>query len=91
MAYCMKITFIYKISSTYLHDVVQKLAREFNLEGTAKMHGDEVVQILVCGDSEKIDTFIDRLHADLSKKGVALELEPFLKDRDFRGVFRVVE
>lgn len=94
MVQCLRIFFSIILPKKLLHNIYEK-AKGLNLEGTVQTvqqteHVD--VRIVVCGSKEAIDDFIDYLHVEISDK-VALpaEIEPFIKDRDFRGVFRIIE
>ena len=72
---------------------VQKHARKLGVEGTlAVVPPEKVVRITAYGDKEHIDQFLDVLHKDGAKVGVHdIMAEPMLKDRDYRGVFRIIE
>jgi acylphosphatase len=89
---CLKITLTLEIKTGFLHNVVQKYARKFELEGLAQSVGGDKVKIIICGDKEHVDDFIDVIHKESPKAAVQdIEIEPFLKDKDYRGVFRVIE
>jgi len=76
----------------FLHDVVKKNARKYGLEGLVQNIGKDKVKIVVCGELEQVNLFIDILHKEIALNDIALiEIEPFLKDKDYRGVFRVIE
>lgn len=88
---CLHIMLSGKFPPSFLHDFVQKNARKLAVEGTATVT-DGGIKIAVCGKKESVDSFVDLLH-----KGHAhvvpdyVEIEPFLRDRDYRGVFRIIE
>jgi len=90
---CMRITFDGDVPEGFLRSFVQKHARRLGLEGAAQFIGSEGhVRIDVCGDKESIDTFLDLIHKGSSSyQPDEVEVEPFLKDKDYRGVFRVIE
>lgn len=91
---CLKILFGGKFSSNFLRAFIQSSAKKYALEGVAQMHNDESlhVSIVVCGRKENVDSFLDVLHVNAARYGVEnIEVEPFLKDKDYRGVFRVIE
>ena len=77
----------------FLADFIQKYARKFNLEGIAQMmHAEHKIKIIACGLKEDVDAFLDMLHKGSSKVQLgAIEVEPFVRDKDYRGVFRVIE
>jgi acylphosphatase len=89
---CLKITFIADLPENFLRDFVQKYAKKHGIEGTVQVAGDDSIRIIACGKKEHVESFLDDIH-----KGTAevqfedLIVEPFLKDRDYRGVFRVIE
>lgn len=76
----------------FLQEVVQKYARKFDLEGFAQLASKDNIKIIVCGDKEEVDKFVDLIQSDASKIHIHdIEIEPHLKDKDYRGVFRVIE
>lgn len=92
MKKCLKITFAAQASEGFLKTFVQKYARKFGVEGTAQHVSESTYRILVCGEKESVDDFLDQLYKGSSSVSLDdIEAEPFLKDRDFRGVFRVIE
>lgn len=91
MNQCLKITFIIKIPKNFLH-AIQERAKDLGLEGTIQMPEDRLVLIKVCGGKEAVDSFVDILHKEfITKEAENIEIEPFLRERDYRGVFRVIE
>jgi len=89
---CLRITFTADVSSDVLRSFIQKNARKMCIEGTAQLVGPQKVRIIACGTKDDVDLFLDIIH-----KGTAtcvpedIEVEPFIKDKDYRGVFRVIE
>lgn len=76
----------------FLQKIVQKHARKLDLEGMVQQVVKDLVKIIVCGKKEQVDSFVDLLHKEISDtKFHDIEIEPFLKDKDYRGVFRVIE
>lgn len=91
MSQCLKVSFEWDVPHDLLQDIIVKHARALRLEGTGQA-ADKRVRIIICGERDAIDNFIDVLHKELSKKVAPdLEMEPFLKEKDYRGVFRVIE
>lgn len=81
-------------SANFLVNFIQKHAKKLELEGTAQRDDTDgqKIKIAVCGDVQALDDFIDVLYA--GTKGFELhelEVEPFLKDKEYRKVFRVIE
>lgn len=88
---CLRITIFGDCSSDFLVSFIQKNARLFALEGTASIIDAEHALIIVCGDKDKVEGFLDALHKGTSEwKPDQVEVEPFLKDKDYRGVFRII-
>ena len=88
---CLKITFTGTFPKGFLQNVL-KCARDFVIEGHAQLIMENAVRIIVCGSLEHVDAFLDKLYDDLNQIELdELQVEPFAKDRDFRGVFRVLE
>ncbi len=90
---CLKITFENDMPEGFLRTFIQKHARKLEIEGTAQIIGPEDrVRVIVCGDRDKIDAYLDVLHkGSAAYQPEDIEVEPFLKDKDYRGVFRVIE
>ncbi len=90
---CVRINFVADYPTGFLQDFVQKHARELGLEGLAQsMPTEKNTMVLVCGPKEEVDKFVDLIHR--GTKSVQLKdisVEPFLKVKDYRGVFRVIE
>ena len=89
---CLKISFNVDAKKDFLEKFVQKNARQCHIEGIVqKLNGDSVV-IYACAEPDNMDEFIDLLYEGSSKhKLTQIEIEPFFKDRDYRGVFRIIE
>jgi len=89
---CLRIVFSADVSSGFLHSFIQKYARQMCIEGTVKIIALQKIRIIACGTKDNVDAFLDVIH-----KGSAscipedIEVEPFVKDKDYRGVFRVIE
>jgi acylphosphatase len=91
MAQCLKISFICDLPKTFLHTNVQKNAKKLGLEGMVQMDNSNIV-IVICGFKESIDQFVDLLHKEIMEKCAEnIEIEPFIKEKDYRGVFRIIE
>ncbi len=85
---CLKITVTVERMEGFLHTVVQRQARKCDLEGMVQPVGKEQIRIIVCGKKDKVDSFVELLQKEAIKD---VEIEPFIKDKDYRGVFRVIE
>lgn len=92
MKKCLKVSFSGPVADQFLHSI-QGHARKLGVEGTLQfMPADKLIKIVVYGDKDHVDLFLDNLHKDGAKAGVAdITAEPMLKERDYRGVFRIIE
>lgn len=93
MKKCVKITFSVDIPEGFLQSSVQKHARKCALEGTAQIiTSEQNVRVVACGEKDSVDEFLDLLHKEFSRVKITdFEIEPFLRDKDYRGVFRIIE
>lgn len=93
MIKCLKIMLTADFLQGSLSAILQKHAQKLQLEGVAQVVGPEnKISIIVCGSKEGVDEFLDFLHKDTSKwKLIDIEVEPFLTERRYRGVFRIIE
>lgn len=92
MKKCLRIIISGDYPESFLRDFVQKHARELNLEGTGQFLDDGGVRVIVCGNKESVDVFLDLLHKgtkDITPDDISME--PFVRDKDYRGIFRVIE
>ena len=92
MRLCLRISFSIGLRDGFLRNFVQKEAKKCGLEGTAQFLEGEKVLVVVCGERASVHSFVDAIHEKSSKyKLNDIELEPFLKRRDYRRAFRVLE
>lgn len=92
MKQCLRITFSMEIPQQFFERVIQKNAQKFGLEGTVQRLSDQEVKIIICGNHEAVDDFIGSFHKDAADMPVeGFQIEPFVRDRDYRGVFRIIE
>jgi|WetSurMetagenome_2_1015567.scaffolds.fasta_scaffold803954_1 acylphosphatase len=92
MSLCIKIKFSVEAGTDAVRVFLQKQAQAYALEGTAQFAGENSVQMVVCGEREQVDSFIDELHVKSTKFKIGhIELEPFLKTKDYRKSFRVID
>jgi acylphosphatase len=90
MMKCIKVTCMLKVTKVFA-DFVQKHAHKLALEGFLQIVTPDQIKIVVCGAKDNIDKFVDILYKEgAHKKPFSLEVEPFLKDKDYRGVFRII-
>lgn len=70
---------------------IQKQAQKLAIEGMMQAVDENHLRIMVCGEGEKLDEFMDYLDDFFLKVDARIsELEPFIKERDYRGIFRVI-
>lgn len=93
MNQCLRITFeVQGGKKETIRALIHKEAGKFFLEGTVRILPDSHLKVVACGNKDNMDLFLDVVLKEIaSQKCDALEIEPFLKDRDYRGVFRVIE
>lgn len=91
MRKCLKVTVQGKVQDVSYRAFVQKHAQTFGIEGTVKNIEDGSVLIYACGAADKLDSFIDYIYKGPSAACVEdVIIEPFVNEKDFRGVFRVI-
>ncbi len=75
-----------------LHEI-QKKGTKLGVEGTIQfVPTDKEFRIIVCGLKEQVDQFVDLIHKDAALAGAAdINIEPFVKVKDYRGAFRIIE
>ncbi|MGC2310656.1 MAG: acylphosphatase [Candidatus Babeliaceae bacterium] len=89
---CLKIIFSVPIKKNFLQIVIQKLAQDYRIEGSAQIIEQNKVKVLACGAKDNVESFLDALHKEAVKHEMHdIEIEPFLKEKDYRGVFRIIE
>jgi acylphosphatase len=92
MKKCVKIIIQGNFQEGFLFTFVKQQAQSLELEGTAQMNSENTIRIILCGDPTVIDQFMDSLHKNTENEHItSIELEPFLKEKDYRGVFRIIE
>jgi acylphosphatase len=91
MKQCLKIKVFGQVQGTGYREFAKKAAHKLEIEGTAQNIEDGSVVIYACGDSNNLDSFLDELYKGPKNAHIKnIEAEPFLSEKDFRGVFRVI-
>jgi len=91
MKKCVRITFAVSDGSRVLESIKKK-ARSLELEGIAYHEQDDEFGIIVNGEKEIVEKFIDAVHAIIIEAGSEdFHVEPYSKQEDYRGVFRVLQ
>ena len=89
---CLRIVFTADASNDFLRSFIQKHARKMRIEGTAQVVALKKIRIIAYGTKDDVDTFLNVIHnGSASCIPEDIEAEPFVKDKDYRGVFRVIE
>ncbi len=92
MKQCLRITFKLSRDSRPLHiKAIKQYAYKLEIEGTAHVL-DDTIKIVACGHKDQMDEFVDVVYKGTS--GTCpddVEVEPFVKEKEYRGVFRVIE
>jgi acylphosphatase len=92
MKKCLKITFTSHVLDRGLRDSIQAAARKLDLEGTIQFVEPHGMVIIACGSKENIDGFLDVIHQGFDKNVPEdVLVEPFLKEKDYRVIFRILE
>jgi acylphosphatase len=92
MKKCLKISFKSHVSDRRLRDSVQTVARKLGIEGTVQFVEPNEIVIIACGPKDDIDGFLDVVHQGFGANAPEdVHIEPFLKERDYRGIFRILE
>jgi acylphosphatase len=97
MRKCVKmiITDYHDIDAFY--KVLKKRAHMDNIEGVAEPISEEELQIIVHGPKDEVDDFVCAVEdavsavADQSNQDSGFMVEPFIKEEDYRGVFRFIK
>lgn len=91
MRTCVKVRFETNDAAKTLKKFVAEQAKAFSIEGVGQETGKTNVQLLVCGEQDNVDDFVDALYLGSSSiKLYNIEVESCMSDRSFRGVFRIV-
>ncbi len=88
MKQCLRITFTIDKGANFLDDFIYKNAKKLRLEGIAQMLEPKKAQVIVHGPEDGVDEFVELLYKVEPKD---IEIEPLLKECDYRGVFRVIQ
>jgi acylphosphatase len=88
---CVRIRITGIVRDVAMIDSIIQSARALSIEGSVHFVEAEGVRIFACGSRDGIESFVDSIHRMISDPSADIFVEPFLKDRDYRGVFRVIE
>jgi len=91
MRKCLKIQVSGKVQQNAYRSLIQKHAQSLGIEGIAQNIEDDNVVIYACGPSTLLDQFIDMLYKGTTGSKVNnVMAEPYVNEKNFRGVFRVI-
>ncbi|MBY0109964.1 MAG: hypothetical protein K2X90_02530 [Candidatus Babeliaceae bacterium] len=91
MSRCIKMTFAVQRSNEKFLHALQKQALDCRLEGFVLASTPDTIKIIACGVSADLDAFLDKVDEIIAKHGGQdVVIDPFLKDKDYRGVFRIM-
>ncbi len=92
MKQCMQIVISIKKQHAAFEEHMKAMAQECHIEGVMQFLSKTSLKVIACGTKEYIEQFIDGLH---QKKIVDLfgdlAIEPIFTEKDFRGVFRIIQ
>jgi acylphosphatase len=93
MKKCLKITFSGLIPNNFLKKSIQQRAQALEVEGSVQQSiENKEIRIIACGTPEAIEEFLDIIHTETASIGIeTIDVEPFIKDKEYRGVFRIIE
>jgi acylphosphatase len=90
MRKCLIIKIHGNVQSATQKSLIQKSAQSLSIEGTMQNYEDGVV-IYSCGLVDRLDKFIDAIYKAIDKSKINhIETEPFVNEKDYRGVFRII-
>ncbi len=93
MNQCLRITFLVITEKREIvRSLIRQAAHDLSLEGTVRSVPGSQLKVIACGNKNKMDQFLEVVMKEIARqKCDSLEVEPFFKDKDYRGVFRVIE
>lgn len=92
MKKCLKIAIRMSHQAQFMSEL-QKKGSKLGVEGTVQfVPGEQEIKVIVCGDKDLVDQFVDLVHKEVALAGISdINIEPFVKTKDYRGAFRVIE
>lgn len=89
----IKITVVGDVNDLSYKQFTQKQAKDLAIEGVVQNQNEEPGLVIYAhGPADNIEKFIDLLYKNPSGKVVEdVYAEPFVKEKDYRGVFRIIE
>ncbi len=91
MSQCLRIVIVIEGDKSCVDQYLQNQAQKLHIEGIMQPLTDTTFRIVICGVKDAIETFLDNLQSNYCGGGVKnVECEPFFKEKDYRGVFRII-
>ena len=91
MSQCLKISFSGTVPKKFL-ETLSENAKKLAIEGTVQLVSGKAVHLVICGSKDNCDQFLDVVHKEAVRQQFKdLIIEPFLKVKDYRGVFRIID
>jgi hypothetical protein len=97
MRKCVKIILTDFGDLDVLYTLLKKKLSFDDLEGYAEPFSDEELHIVLYGPKKEVDNFVGSIEEIVlkanahTKDEIGFFVEPFLKDEDYRGVFRFIK
>lgn len=91
MSQCIRMSFsVPDVDVLLLRSFIKDKAPLLFVEGALHILAEHTIRVVVCGQLENINRFVDALLKTVDQNYDNLHMEPFLKNRDYRGKFRVL-
>ena len=91
MKQCIKIIISGQVQSTSYKEVIQKQAHKLHIEGTLQHDGENDLLIFAAGQSDALDELIDHIYKGTTDIKIhEVVIEPFISEKNYRGVFRII-
>jgi len=91
MKQCVKIIVTGQVQSLAYKEAIQKQAQKLHIEGTLQDYEEADILIFACGQSGSLDELIDEIYKGTSDVKIRdVIIEPFINEKNYRGVFRII-
>ncbi len=91
MKKCLRIAIAHKGASGFVQEIHKK-GSSLGVEGVIQLMPGDQMTVVVCGLKDQVDQFVDVVHTHAAQSGIHdLTIEPFVRTKDYRGVFRIIE
>ena len=87
----VKIFITGKFNHKIFDEFVLKLASQLGIQGSLQVFDNNTLVVYAIGEMENIEFLIDDIYGEASGASIEeLSVKPLDEDRDFRGIFRVI-